>query len=169
MSFIPPKDQLCGLSLDVAELFGKPHFEAHYRTRNVKSNTLDESAVCIICGNRADNSHHVVPLGKAKEFILRTENGVFFLRSPLFAVCGSGTTKCHNDFHGGARYSAKWLWHNDRFAEQWWSGEISKKILPHSQELYQFGYWAIRDKFVGKLLTFDGIDFRVQTGFGGAR
>ena len=168
MTYIPPKEQLGGLSLGVAELFGKPHIGARYLTEG-KRYALNEHAACVICGNRATNSHHIIPRGKAKEFILQTENGDFTLHSPLFAVCGSGTTGCHNGFHGGSQYEVRWEWWTIANAEKWWRGEILKKIPPHSQELYNFGFWIVGNKSTGGVLTFDGLDFRESSEFRGAR
>lgn len=168
MTYIPPKEQLCGLSLNVAELFGKPHIGAHYIT-NGKVYSLDAYAACTVCGNRATNSHHIVPRGKAKRFALRTEDEDFVLHSPLFAVCGSGTTGCHNDFHGGAKYEIEWHWLTDHFAELWWSGYLLKRFPPHSPELYRFGYWVIRSRITGGTLTFNGVDFCEESSFRGAR
>lgn len=150
MSFTPPASQLRGLSLDVAELYGKPHIGAHYEGKSVKSHKRDDDSACLICGKAVRSVHHVPPLSKGHEFTLRTPNGVFELRPSLFALCGSGTTGCHNDFHGGARFVPEWVWHTDADAEAWWRGEILRRFKPHSPMLYAFGFWRIHDRKTGK-------------------
>lgn len=147
--FIPTSSQLRCLSYPVAERYGKPHISAHYKTRNVKSNKLDQYARCSICGEPATNSHHDPPLRNGKSFLLVTDNGSFELKPALIALCGSGTTGCHDGFHGGARYRIEWIWDKDCYASAWWSGEILSKIEPHSPELYMYGYWLITDKKTG--------------------
>lgn len=143
--FRPQANQLSGLSYRVAELYGKPHIQAHYKNANVKSNTLDEDACCVICGARATNSHHTPPLSKGRTFLLRTYWGQFILKPALFAVCGSGTTGCHNDFHGGARYRPEWVWYEDEYAEMWWDGTFLRRHAPHGDWLYNYGFWRIHD------------------------
>ena len=99
--------QLRGLSIERAELYGKPHVGAHYTKGTRYERT---QARCCVCGGNATNCHHVIPRGRGQEFALQTPNGLWLLKSPLFAVCGSGTTGCHNGFHGGAFLKAKWVW-----------------------------------------------------------
>lgn len=154
--FIPEKHQLRGLSYSVAERYGKPHIRAHYKARNVKSNSLDQYARCIVCGEQATNSHHEPPIRHGKSFLLVANDMIFELKPALIALCGSGTTGCHNDFHGGARYRIEWIWNDDSYAAAWWSGEILSKIEPHSPELFMYGHWLITDKKTGEKIIYRG-------------
>lgn len=162
MSYTPPREMLRGLSLDVAELYGKPHIGAFFRTQSPKSHKLEEGARCPICGRPATNAHHVVPLSKGDRFRFDTGKYMTILRSPLFALCGSGTTGCHNDFHGGARFHAHWKWLNDFYAKAWWDGRLLQDYGAHSRELFKFGRWEIEDSMLGKRFVFD--DYLVNGG-----
>lgn len=66
--------------------------------------------------------------------------------SPRCCVCGSGTTGCHDKFHGGARLKAEWAWRSKVYEEAWWSGELLEVYEPHSPGLYEYGYWLITDR-----------------------
>lgn len=134
--------QLRGLSIERAELYGKPHVGAHYTKGTRYERT---QARCCVCGGNATNCHHVIPRGRGQEFALQTPNGLWLLKSPLFAVCGSGTTGCHNGFHGGAFLKAKWVWKSPVYQDAWWSGELLEVYEPHSPDLYEYGHWAIKD------------------------
>lgn len=149
MSFVPRREQLGGLSLDVAECYGKPHLGAFYSTESVKSHKRLEGASCAICGKPVQSVHHNPPLSKGHIFLLRTKWGAFVLKPALFALCGTGTTGCHNEFHGGAHFKATWVWRNDDCAELWWSGELLKQMEPHSPRLYEYGYWNVHDARTG--------------------
>lgn len=151
MSFAPEPWQYSGLSLEVAECYGKPHIGAYYRSDNVKSHTRCEAACCACCGRPATNVHHCPPLSCGRSFLLCTPLGRFVLKPALFALCGSGTQGCHNGFHGGARFCAHWIWECDAYAKQWWNGYILAHFLPHSPELYRFGYWEISDAKTGRI------------------
>lgn len=150
MSFTPTTQQLQGLPYNIAECYGKPHIGCYYESDNVKSHKRMENAICCCCGTLATNAHHNPPLSRGRSFNLYTPTGIHALKPALFALCGSGTTGCHNGFHGGARYKAEWIWLSDEYAEMWWNGELLKKYAPHSKELYGFGYWRITDKKRGK-------------------
>ena len=63
---------------------------------------------------RDQSCHHVAHRSLGLEFELVTPNGTWSLRSPLFALCGSGTTGCHGQFHGGAGLRAEWRWRHPR-------------------------------------------------------
>lgn len=89
MSFTPSTQQLCGLSLDVAELYGKPHIGAHYEGKSVKSHKKDDDSTCLICSKTVQSVHHAPPLSKGHKFTLKTPNGVFELKPSLFALCGA--------------------------------------------------------------------------------
>ncbi|MFR3452249.1 MAG: hypothetical protein ACLTSX_12580 [Collinsella sp.] len=82
-----------------------------------------------------------------------TPNGTWSLRSPLFALCGSGTTGCHNGFHGGARYVPRWVWDNIQYEQQWWDGLLLKLYPPHHPGLYEYGRWEIEDRETGRIIT----------------
>lgn len=151
--YIPSSRQLMGLSYEVAECYGKPHIGARYENESVKSHKRMRNAACAVCGGHATNAHHNPPLSKGHVFLLMTEWGRFVLKPALIAVCGSGTTGCHNGFHGGARYKARWMWDSDENAQKWWSGELLKRMKPHSNELYRYGYWAIEDRLTGEVIV----------------
>ena len=156
MSFTPTREQLCGLSREVAERYGKPHVGAFYATSGVKSHKKEPDAYCAICGKRVSSVHHEPPLSRGHIFLLKTPVGRFVLKPSLFALCGSGTTGCHNDFHGGSRFKPYWEWYSDEYAEQWWSGELLKKFAPHSPLLYNYGYWRIHDARTGRDIEIRG-------------
>lgn len=135
--------QLRGLSKERAELYGKPHLGARY-THGKAYEAL--SPRCCVCGRRAGSVHHVVHRSWGETFRLVTPNGTWSLRSPLFALCGSGTTGCHNKFHGGAGLRAEWRWRSTVYEDAWWNGELLRDYGPHHPGLYEYGYWAITDK-----------------------
>ena len=139
---MPTMQQLRGLSIDKAELYGKPHIGARYTAGDRYERIQDR---CCICGSKATNCHHVIPKGRGTQFALETPNGAWLLKSPLFALCGSGTTGCHNQFHGGATLKAAWVWHLPLYRDAWWSGELLGMHEPHAEDLYQYGHWVIRD------------------------
>lgn len=148
---MPTMSQLHGLSYRWAHMFGMPNLGAHYtpRTREgYESNgayALD-SDTCVLCGRRAQNTHHVVPRSVANTF---TING-HMLRSPLMALCGSGTTGCHDGFHGGSLYEARWVW--DRDEDMWWDGTLLEEYRPHDPRLYRHGHWEIVSKRNGAVM-----------------
>ena len=110
--------QLRGWPKERAELYGKPHLGARYT------------------GKRR---------GWGLEFKLVAPGGTWDLRSPLFALCGSGTTGCHGRFHG-AGLKAEWRWRHPVYEEAWWTGQLLEVYEPHDPGLYEYGYWAIVDK-----------------------
>lgn len=132
---------LHGWSYEKASLMGMPHVGAFYRGQAAR---LEDGAKCVVCGAMASNAHHVVPKSRGTVFNLATEWGVFPLRSPLFALCGSGTTGCHDGFHGGAIYTVDAVW-DDRDAEAaWWDGTMLKSgVLPNSFQLFAFMHYRI--------------------------
>ena len=67
-------------------------------------------------------------------------------RRAAFCLCGSGTTGCHDKFHGGARLKAEWRWRHPVYEEAWWTGQLLQVYEPHSPELYEYGYWLITDR-----------------------
>ena len=149
MSYTPPRELLRGMSLQHAELYGKPHIGAEYMGESVKSHRAWQGAVCAVCGRPATNVHHVSPLSRGKTFRLETQVGVWELKPALFALCGTGTTGCHNGFHGVARFKAEWVWDNDRDAHEWWRGELLLRMRPHDPMLYLYGWWEITDLKTG--------------------
>lgn len=126
-------------------LYGLPHIGCHYSGKSVNSNRLDEGAACICCGRMATNAHHYPPKGTAP---VRHRDG-YELRPALFAVCGSGTTGCHDGWHGGARYEARWEFDSPEYEERWEDGSLLMEYGPHSPELYGYGRWVIRDRKLG--------------------
>lgn len=150
------KSQLRGMSKEIAELYGKPHIGARYvgsdRSKAMRYERIYDA--CFLCGRLATNCHHVVPRGKGQVFTLSTPKGTWRLRSPLFALCGSGTTGCHNGFHGGALYRARWVWDDPTSEEAWWSGELLSELTPHSPGLYLHGRWEIDDGRSGLTIVY---------------
>ena len=138
------RDQLRGLPLERAELYGKPNVGAHYTGKSPKSYERTEPCCCI-CGRTATSVHHVAHRSWGDRFELVTPNGTWSLRSPLFALCGSGTTGCHDGFHGGARFRARWVWDDQLYEDAWWDGLILMRLPPHHPAIYRYGYWAIDD------------------------
>lgn len=126
-------------------LYGLPHIQCHYENESVNSNKLNEGAWCMCCGKPATNAHHYPPKGTAP---VRHRNG-YTLKPALFAVCGSGTTGCHNDWHGGARFTANWEFYSEEEKELWEDGTYLDLYGPHSDEMYNHGYWVITDKKAG--------------------
>ena len=135
--------QLRGWARERAELYGKPHLGARYTGK--RRYELLQSRCCV-CGRPAQSCHHVAHRSWGLEFELVTPNGTWELRSPLFALCGSGTTGCHNGFHGGAALKAEWRWHSEVYEKAWWTGELLQAHRQHDPALYDYGCWAITDR-----------------------
>ncbi len=146
---MPTMSQLRGLSLEKAELYGKPSVGARYTGGNSYERTTER---CIICGKPAQSCHHVIPRSRGMRFQLVTPNRVWLLKSPLFALCGSGTTGCHDGFHGGSRFRAKWVWDEEQYERWWWDGILLEKFGPQSTDLYGFGEWQIENKNTGRII-----------------
>ena len=138
------REQLRGLSIEKAELYGKPHIGAHYTGHSATSYERTWEW-CAICGRRAQSVHHVAHRSWGDRFELVTNNGEWSLRSPLFALCGSGTTGCHDGFHMGAYLRARWVWDDPLYQDAWWDGLILARFKPHHPAIYRYGYWAIDD------------------------
>lgn len=138
----PTTDALRGFSLPHAELYGKPHLGAHYKSFDAKSHALDDGARCAICGRPATNVHHLGQLKWGRCFSLRTPWGTHTLLPSLMAVCGSGTTGCHGAIHEG-RIRVSWIWSDDLAAQGWWEGELLRAFDAHSSVLYDYGYYLI--------------------------
>lgn len=144
--------QLRGHSLERAELYGKPHVGARYTGKGARDYERTQGWCCI-CGRPAMSCHHVVPRGRGERFNLVTPNGTWSLRSPLFALCGSGTTGCHDGFHGGCRFTPRWVWDNIQFEQQWWDGLLLGLCPPHHPALYDYGRWEIEDRQTCRTIT----------------
>ena len=139
MSYIPDSSILRGLSVQSAQCFGMPHIGAYYAGKGVRTNRLEKFAECPVCGRPATNSHHVPAVGMSGRNASFTLAG-HVLKPALIALCGSGTTGCHGLMHAG-KMRVEWIWDSDELTEAWWSGEMLKKIEPHSEDLYKFGCW----------------------------
>lgn len=139
--------QLRGLSYPVAELYGKPSIGAHYTAFDLNRHKLDQMAPCTICGRMADNAHHWPPKSK-RAFTLMTPVGQFVLLPPLFAVCGSGTTGCHGDWHRRL-IDVEWVWDEERFRDAWWDGTLLKKWKP-GDWLFEYGRYRFTDTRGGR-------------------
>lgn len=146
-----PMARLRGLSVERAELYGKPHVGARYTGQSAKSYERTQGCCCI-CGRPAQSTHHVIPRGRGERFQLVTPNGTWSLLSPLFALCGSGTTGCHDGFHGGARFVPRWVWDSIQYEQQWWDGLLLKQLAPHHPALYAYGCWEIEDRATGRTI-----------------
>lgn len=148
MTFVPSSSQLRGVPYEVAELYGKPHLGARYRSSSVKSNRLEEGAVCQVCGAKATNSHHIAPLGMGgggRVFPLQTPMGLHMLKPSLMAVCGFGNASgCHGRIHQG-EVNVRWVWDSDEFAERWWNGDFLRHMWPHGVWLWEYGCYEISD------------------------
>lgn len=126
-AYIPAAKQLNGWSYDKAHLMGMPHVLGS----------------CVICKGKQTNKHHIVQKGMgagSKTLPLHGKE----LESPLFGVCGSGTTPHHSEFHNPRLYRVDWLWYDATVERQWWEGELFYCGLePHSADLYTFGKYVI--------------------------
>lgn len=122
--------------------YGMPHIHCYYSGRDVNSHRLEDGAVCTVCGLPATNAHHCPPKGTCPTIKLA---GVK-LRPALIAVCGSGTTGCHDGFHGGAWIEARWEWDDPKDFERWWTGQLLESYEPHDPRLYRLGRHIITDK-----------------------
>lgn len=142
MSYVPDSRILHGTPLAKAELYGKPHIGAFYANSSIKSHKMAGEANCAICGMRATNVHHCPPIGTARVFSLQTPTGVHVLKPALFAVCGTGNTGCHGEFHHWV-IEARWAWEDDACAELWWGGVLLRRMEPHSPRLFEYGHWEL--------------------------
>ena len=141
MSYVPHASVLRGLSVKSAQAFGMPCVGARYEGRGVRANRLEEGALCAFCRRPATNAHHVPAVGIGARNATFTLHG-YRLRPALIALCGSGTTGCHGECHGGLM-RIEWVWDEDAYAEAWWSGELLRQFAPHSPMLYELGGWEI--------------------------
>ena len=137
--------QLQGLSYDWAHLFGMPHIGARYTDYDTGDYEMLYGEACVLCGRQGTNVHHVVPRSVRKAFFL----GDHMLRSPLMALCGSGTLGCHNGMHGGARYKVRWEWDCEALEDAWWSGRLLERFGPHDDRLFEMGQYVVEDRKMG--------------------
>lgn len=145
MTYVPPREQLRGLSLECASLYGMPNVGTRYERDDTDSNRLEDGAVCARCGARATNSHHEPPRSKGRSFVLATKMGRFVLKPALIALCGSGTTGCHGLRHSG-RLKIRWEWDSDEIAEKWWSGYwLSHGYHANSVRLFDLGKYVFSE------------------------
>ena len=143
----PDMGLLRGLSYPTAELYGKPCIGAHYTAFDLNKHRVDHMARCCICGGMASNAHHWPPRSK-RSFTLRTPYGQFVLLPPLFAVCGSGTTGCHGDWHRRL-IEVEWVWDFEEMQESWWDGTLLKRHAP-GDWLFEHGRYLFHDKRNGR-------------------
>ena len=147
MTWTPYTSQLHGFAYPAAECYGKPHFLCRYEGESVNSHKLFDGATCMCCGRPATNAHHWPIRSSVSTFTLNDK----VLKPALFAVCGHGTTGCHNGWHGGSRFKALWKWDHDDYAVAWWDGEMLDNFEPHDQALYNYGCWEVYDLKAGKI------------------
>jgi len=124
-----------------ASLFGMPHVGCEYVGGSHK--VLD-GARCVVCGAVSENAHHVVPRSVRHTFFLRGHE----LRSPLWAMCGSGTRGCHGLVHSG-RYGITWEWDDEESEARWWSGELLDLYGEHGPRLFLHGRYVLEDRDTG--------------------
>lgn len=101
---------------------------------------------CAICGQPIDTGWSGYSIHHRR---MRSQgHGYDNLHEPgnLLTLCGSGTTGCHDKFHGGARLKAEWVWRSKVYEEAWWTGELLRVYEPHDPALYEYGYWLITDR-----------------------
>ena len=146
------RDQLRGLSVERAECYGKPHVGCRYTGRTARRYERTQGWCCV-CGRPAGSCHHVVPIGRGEFFRLVTPKGTWNLRSALLCLCGSGTTGCHDGFHGGAFLKARWVWDDEDCERMWWDGDLLTLMRPHSPQLYLYGRWEITNRRTGEVMT----------------
>lgn len=130
-----------GIPIYRRQLLGKPNIGV---TGKLNAYSMEPGTRCCICGMRATNAHHVVPLSTCKAVMLKTEMGSVPLFSPLFAVCGMGNASgCHGKLHSHD-YELRWVWDVDDGEEKWEKGWfIANGIRPGSDRLYEFGHYEI--------------------------
>lgn len=140
--YVPDRKLLRGLSLEIAEQFGKPHINAWYAKHSDSLNaySFDHDASCPICGKRVTNVHHCPPKSKG-----RLNLHGYNLKPALMAFCGSGTIGCHGRIHQKL-IIPKWEWYSDSFAKAWWNGWLFEELEPHSDALYEYGDWVFVSK-----------------------
>ncbi|MCL2826113.1 MAG: hypothetical protein FWD72_01765 [Eggerthellaceae bacterium] len=132
-------------------LCGMPHLGSRYDDgRNArllrngrrmrKLHYLRDSGVCVVCGEaRADQTHHVWPVGAggAQEGAMMPDGSVAY--SPLMALCGT----CHAAFHDGTLL-AEWVWDTQSSARMWGTGWlIAHGVAPYSDGLFGYGRWRV--------------------------
>lgn len=148
---------LRGRSYEVASCYGMPHVGAFYAGSGA-TGTLEEYAPCAWCGRGATNAHHHPHRSQGAVWNMHTPWGTFALRPALIAVCGSGTTGCHDLMHGGAALYPQWVWDDEDAEQEWWSGWLlAHGFAPHDPRLYEFGHWQITDKINVTVKTYCGL------------
>ena len=146
--YTPEKQKLQGLSLEIAECYGKPHIGAYYRNYSINSHTAEDGAMCI-CGKPATNVHHHPPKSRGHYLSMIVGTDRIKLRPALIALCGSGTQGCHGEVHQ-KKIRITWEWNDKESAEAWWKGELLKEFEPHSPELFNYGRWKMVNTRNGK-------------------
>ena len=146
----PDASLLQGLSAERAQLYGLPHLGARYRGERHYRATAER---CQLCGRPVGSVHHVAHLKWGRHLRLATPQGTFDLRSPLFALCGHGTSGCHDGFHGGAWLRARWAWDSEGNEAAWWSGELLARYGAHNPALFAYGRWEVENTRTGLVLV----------------
>lgn len=151
---IPSAEQLMGLPYETAKLYGMPHVGAWYRSENVRDYSHADYCQCPACGRPASNVHHEPPRGRSScidpetgrkipgSFLLCTPMGKFVLLPALICLCGTGTTGCHGDRHGG-KLGIRWEWDSEESERRWWDGTFLKAGLePNGEWLWSHGHYV---------------------------
>lgn len=158
------------ITITGTDLYGLPHLGAEYVTgwSHGRRNYRRIAEVCCLCDRqRSTNTHHVVGFGLGGHqdntvivvdtkfceeydrvpYLLDTKIGSFVLYTPLFAVCGSGTTGCHGKLEDGVGdHIVEWVWYDEVCKELWEKGwMLSHGYAPHDERLFEFGYYRIKD------------------------
>ena len=151
-------NQLRGLSIDKARLYGMPHIGCRYTAKGLDATAFAaEHPRCACCGrtNGSHNRHHEPPRSNGT-FRLETQKGTFELRPALIDLCGSGTTGCHGDRHNG-RLRIRWEWDTAEAEHRWWSGYwlSQPEHEPNGQWLFKYGRY---------IFTRDGVSWEYRRG-----
>lgn len=146
MTFTPSREQLRGLSVEVASLYGMPHIGCRYTAEDIAATAFSDAMPqrrCACCG-RTDgphNRHHEPPRSKGS-FLMQTPRGRFVLLPALIDLCGSGTQGCHGARHSGL-LRIEWKWNSDEEAAMWWDGTfLSWGLRTHGPWLWEHGRYV---------------------------
>ncbi len=111
---------------------------------------------CIICGKFLagipHSQHHMTPKGmgganKIMTIKSASSHKTYKMDSSKISLCGSGTTGCHNDFHGGARLRITWEWASRPLMRMWFDGLfLDSGFIAHDKRLWEMGCYAVYER-----------------------